>query len=502
MAFSLDSLRNGRIRWLLASCLATSVLLAARLGWGQDPGKPQPKPGPAAKGPAQQAPAAVDEPKLDEVGKDASAGALAVDKLQWPEPRRLELLRNQFKELPTVALAERERNAVLEMAKGLGSLDVNLIRTYVAANAADLTKRANIAAMLGDNPGARNERAMDEAAGRLLQPLLEPATSTNAVFRRDYVKALIDQANTLLQGHLLTRTFYMVVLSRGGADELIPVFIQQLRDPQQTYMVKLLAAVGLTNVAQNGRRPPDANTRAIPAANALADFLRVAPPDAPWPVICRCLEALAAMRQSTENPVNGKAELADVAFDLLSRDDAEPQIRVWAGWALSRVQYPQSVRGLNFDLVASLLADTAADLGDRAAQIPLKGSNVSRNQRLVAKIAEALLRILEAFTGSSDIRGSGLETLSRGSTAVRGFEQRVRAVASDCMQLSLAAGNQIEPARKTLAEAVSQLRAYIDQNPPKSRAFYNGGPELAAPAPAAGAALPAAAAAAGPAGGH
>ena len=405
-----------------------------------------------------------------------------MDKLQWPEPRRLELLRNEFKELPTVLLVDRDRNAILEMAKGLGGIDSQLIKKYVSAYAAELTKHVNIAAMLSDEPGQRNQRAMDEAADRLLQPLLEPATSTNATFRREYANALITQVPVLLQGHLLTRTFYMVVLSRGGVDELIPVLIDQLKDPQQTYLVKLLAAVGLTHVAQNGRRPPDAVSKAIPAANAIADFLRVAPPDAPWPVICRCLEALAALRQATENPLSGKADFADIAFDLLSRDDAEPQIRVWAGWALSRLQYPASVRGLNFDLVASLLADTAVDLAEHATEIPLKGSNVSRNQRLVARQTEALLRVLEAFTGSSDVRGSGLEQLSRDSVGVRGFEQRVRAVAGDCLQLSQAAGSQIEPARKTLLEAVDQLRTYIDQNPPKSRAFYTNGPELAAPA--------------------
>ena len=271
----------------------------------------------------------------------------------------------------------------------------------------------------------------------------------------------------------------MVVLSRAGSEDLVPLLIEQVRDPEQTYMVKLLAAVGLTNISQNGRKPPEASSRAIPAAKAIADFLRVAPPDAPWPVVCRNLEALGSLRQSAGNPLSGQADIADVAFELLSRRDVDPQVRIWAGWALSRLQYPATVRDLNLDTVAYLLSETAVYLSEQATQIPLKGGNLARNQRLVARVAESLLRILESFTGTSEIRGSGLTPLSRESAYVRALEQRVRAVASNCLDLSQAVGTQAEPTRKALAESALQLRTYLQQNPPKGHLFYAGGPEMA-----------------------
>ena len=475
MALLLGSLRMRRVAGFVSLRSSVIVAAASSFAYGQNPGAGAPE---TAQAPAASRIAEGDAGAAED-SKQAESGSSLVDKLQWPEPRRQELLRNEFKELPTTLLVDRERTALVEMARGQGAFDAALIRKYVNSYAAELTKHVNIAAMLGTDSTARNQKAMDEAAGRLLQPLLEPATAANATFRREYANALLAQAPALLQGHMLTRTFYMVVLSRAGSEDLVPLLIEQVRDPEQTYMVKLLAAVGLTNISQNGRKPPEASSRAIPAAKAIADFLRVAPPDAPWPVVCRNLEALGSLRQSAGNPLSGQADIADVAFELLSRRDVDPQVRIWAGWALSRLQYPATVRDLNLDTVAYLLSETAVYLSEQATQIPLKGGNLARNQRLVARVAESLLRILESFTGTSEIRGSGLTPLSRESAYVRALEQRVRAVASNCLDLSQAVGTQAEPTRNALAESALQLRTYLQQNPPKGHLFYAGGPEMA-----------------------
>ncbi len=470
------------MRFWLSSGLLTGVLIGGPVSCirAQDNNSRQ---DPAS---VKGSPANSDQDKVVSEKEIRSTSDGFVDKLQWPEPRRQELLRNEFKELPTTLLVDRERSAVLEMSRGQGILDNALVKKYVNSYASELTKHANIAVMLGQESTARNQRVMDDATGRLLQPLLEPVTPANLAFRREYVNALIAQAPTLLNGHLLTRTFYMVVLSRTGSEDLVPVYIDQLADPQQTYMVKLLASVGLSNLAQNGKRPPDASSRAIPAAKAIADFLRVGSGEAPWPVICRNLEALGSLRQSASNPLSGRADIADPAFFLLSGQEADPQVRIWAGWALSRLQYPSSVRDVNFDLLAYELAQTAGFLGDQVTRVPLKGDQVARNQRMVAKYTESLLRILEAFTGTSEIRSSGLTPLSGDSAYVRGYEQRVRALASLSLQLSQAAGTQIEASRKSLSESVSDLKTYLDQNQPKSRFFYAGGPEIASPEPEVG----------------
>jgi hypothetical protein len=451
--------------------------MAQDSGKGDDTSKPA---GEAeAKADAGQDPAA-GTPATAEADKPAEA--LVEDRITWPEPNREQLLRNDFKELPGQVLNDRDRGAVLTMASGGEPADPALIKKYVDSYTSDLTRHANIDAMLGQSDNARLQRALNDAASRLLQPLLEPATEANAAFRRQYISALLSRADALLQGHLYTRTFAMVVLSRTNAEEVIPVFIREIENPEQTYTVKLLAAVGLANVSQQGRRPPEATSRGVPAARALADFLRNAP-DAPWPVICRSLEALASLRLATTNPLQGQAEVASVPFELLASEETDAEVRGWAGWALSRLNYPPQVKGLNPDLLAHLLGRVAVALAARIEAIPVTGPADAANLRLVARQARTLIRVLEAYTGSPDVRGSGLSYLPNATPAIRGIEQRVRAVTDAAVKLSQAAGAQIAPARKAVTDAAAELSAYLKQNPPKNAEFFTGGPQVPAAAP-------------------
>ncbi len=403
----------------------------------------------------------------------------------WQEPLREELLRNEFKELNAPFLNVNEQRSVIAMARGQAPVDRNLVDKYVKHFAGELTRRTNIEAML--DPGSRPQQAkmLETAAKALVDPLLEPVSGPNAAFRRFYVEKLLDVAPVLLQGHLHTRTFYMIVLSRTGSPEVVPILISQLKDPNQTLMVKLLAAVGLTNVAQHGRRLLDPTSQAIPAAQALAEFLENNP-DAFWPAKWRALEALGSLRQATENPLRNQAELAAVAFQFLSDPESKPDVRAWAGWALSMMVIPTQVQNFNYELVAYEIGRAAADIGTLLTEIPMPKEQPTRNLRLVQRLLDPLLRLLSAFTGDPEIRGSGLDNSTHPSASgsrdrVRAIEQRIRVVAKAGIELTQSAGVQIPQRQQALVVAVEELKNYIAQNPPKSGELYPGGPQVSLP---------------------
>src|SRR5207249_4186696 len=112
-------------------------------------------------------------------------------------------------------------------------------------------------------------------------------------FRTVYTQTLLKVMPDLLKNHLFARTEAMIVLSRVGDPQALDLLIAQLDDPNQVMMVKLLAAVGLTNIVQGGKKPLDANTAAR-ASKALADFL-TREPDTFWMAQVRALEALGAL---------------------------------------------------------------------------------------------------------------------------------------------------------------------------------------------------------------
>jgi hypothetical protein len=444
----------------------------------------------SAAGKGETAEPAKDAPAAAEGAVPEALPSVSTEPTLWAEPRRRELLRNEFKEYAGPSLSEPERaalfNSVLQMARG-GALDRAAIKRHVDTNAVELTKRSNIAAMMGTEGAGRNTRALDEAANRLIQPLLEAPTAANTAFRGVYVANLLAAAPTLLQGHLLTRTLFMVVLSRAGSPEVIPELIKQLSDPSQTHSVKLLAAVGLTAAGQRGRRLLDPNAQSIPAARAIASFLQEEK-DLPWPVQVRALEALGSMRQSTANPLGARPEIAAVAFELLADPEVDPIARVWAGWAISRMDFPQQAGEPNIELVAYELGEAAAAVGEKVVEVPFAKETPARNLKLVARWSEPLLRILDAFVGDPEVSRSGLNRQAARAIALRGIEQRIRALASACLAYSQSVGGQVEAARADVVAALDELKRYLAQNPPKEAQFFPGGPEVALPDPAPGAA--------------
>jgi hypothetical protein len=451
--------------------------------------------------PPGQSKGGADKKSQGEATKDQAAPAAPVDSSQiykpepelWAEPRRFDLLENTFDEIRGQVLTGNDERAIAQMATGQAPVDAELIKKYVTHCASELTRHSNIEALLQPQanlrPGQRNPaKNMEDAANDLVGPLLEPPSAGNRGFREAYVKELNDQAPKLLQGHLHTRTFYMIVLSRAASPQVIPTLIAQIRDKNQPFMVKLLASVGLTNIARAFPQL-DPNSQSIPAARALAEFL-AENPEIFWPIKWRALEALGSLRQATANASAGKAELAAVPFAILANPDEKVDVRAWAAWTLGWMQVPPQVRDYNFELVAYASGRAAVSIGEKIAALPVPDENPTQNLRMVPRLADPLVRILAAFVGDAGVRGSGLNNsnhpdASRARDMTRGIEQRIRAVASKAIEFSQSVGIQVRPKHAELVSAVEELRSFLAKNPPKVDELYPGGPKYDVPAPGA-----------------
>ena len=409
----------------------------------------------------------------------AAPAVLELDAPIWAEAHRDALMRNSFRELTGPPLSAEQLNSVLEMARGDAPSDAVLIKRYVDYYAAELTRRPNLDAMMGtEGADARRARDLDKAANGLIAPLNMPVSSNNQAFRRVYTNQLKSVAPALLEGHLFSRSFIMVVLSRVATSDFVPLFIEAIASDEQPYTVKMLAASGLIAASQGGRRPLDPNREGIPAAQALLAFLE-ADPSAPWPVQARCLEALGVLRQSTADPVSRSAEFADLPFQILMDEKVDPQLRAWAAWSLSRLAYPGLGGAPNLEAVAYALGKAAVAAGEKIVAIPVPAASPTKNLKLVARGSEPLVRILEAFEGEPELRGSGFKALAAGSSAMRGVEERIRALTSASVLLSQSAGSQVNQSREAVQAAVTELKSYLAANPPKKPEFYTGGPSIA-----------------------
>lgn len=464
--------RRPRGRWWTALAVALGLLgssVVPSLGQAPGPGgsnkagsdKDKSKAKDAEKGKAEAtpAPAPVEKPEGPE---------------RWEDPRAAEAMGNTF-EIAAPPLSGADRLLIKGLGTGQGTLDTAAIDRYVKSLASDLTRRANIKALtdLGGNPS--QAKAVEEAARALLEPLAAPPSAANQRFRQVYVARLIEAFKPIWKGNYHSRTMAMIVLSRTGDPQALPVFTAQLNDPDQVAIVKLLAAVGITNVTRNGRVAPEGSL-ATEAAKSLSGFLR-RETDTFWPAQFRALEALGALRLATPEARGDKADFADTAAAFLNDPKAPPDVRVWAAWALGMMQVPPQVRDYNFPRIAHAAGQAAADLGAKIAAVPDR--NLSTR---VVRLADLLVQLNLAFAGESDIRNSGLAHANHPAAAsAQGYigevEKRVRAVTKASIELSNAAGTLIEVKRAALLVAVNDLKAFLAKPPAGGVALYAGGPE-------------------------
>jgi hypothetical protein len=239
-------------------------------GPGVGPGGAQTKaaPGPGAgRGGAQTkaAPGPGAGPAAAEAGTEPEAAAdpeQAAEQVAdfYLDPKTQAVLAKDFEPLFTnLGFVRIDPAAVTRMAQGQATVDPQEIERFIQAQAKELTDRSNISALLtpeaNPNPNNPKNQAIEKATDRLLEPLLIAPASTNARFRSAYTQALLKVMPDLLKNHLFARTEAMIVLSKAGDPQALDLFVAQLNDPEQVMMVKLLAAVGLTNIVQGGGGP-------------------------------------------------------------------------------------------------------------------------------------------------------------------------------------------------------------------------------------------------------
>jgi hypothetical protein len=426
-------------------------------------------------------------------------------------------------------------NQVKVMAATPGPVDRDTIERFVAGMAYRLIDKANINGLIapppGTRPGVDSSRAFKEASADLLDVLNAAKAARNAGFLHVYDQVLIATLPKVLDNNLMSRLEAMIVLGQTGDPSAIPVYINQLKEKNQTVWVKLWAARGITNLVDGGTRVDQVLNvqQASSAAKALADFLE-AEKDAPWPAQVRALEGIGAMRQASL-PVNlNKVEMSAVAMRLLTDSEATPEVRATAAWALGQVRVNPAVSGYNFALVSYTIGQLAADFGGKAAaSFPIpkpkarpaakdaaKGAGKAAAEKEKAKAKEAANEaaaedpgdtadagnptlseylsgllvgpLFQAFNGLEGSRDSGLlkqPNLGQSASYVKQVADHQSAVARGAVELVRVAPGQVESRKNDLNNRVSALKVFLEQKPPKDFHLVPGGPEYqleAAPA--------------------
>jgi len=487
-------LRDG---WV-ALAIALGILLptAAKAQQGDDPAKtagaakgadaPKGQGKAEAKGTEKAKEEVPDDQKID-ADEKANAATETIDGPdRWEDPRAVAAMENTFPELPGVVSSPADKILIDKLSKGQESLDLAAIDRYVRSRAAMLTKKSYLKALIEPDAKGADPRPLEVAARELMAPMLVPASSANKSFRDAYVKKLIESFAKIWSGHLHSRTFAMIVLSRSGDPQALPVFAAQMKDPEQLAIVKLLAAVGISRVALDGRRDVD-DVVAIPAAKALADFLK-REPETFWPAQFRAVEGLGSLRLATESPLGTKAEFAEVLVSLAVDPKTPPTVRAWASWALGMLRVPNSVRTYNYPLVANVIGAVAADLGSKVVEQPDTAQGKMRS------LANLLVQTHFGLIGDPNTRTSGLARSNHPGAAlsqahIAEVEKRVRVVTKASYDLSTGPRSQMQGQRATLLAAIEDLRTFLMKPIPAGRSLYAGAvpvPEPTAPAVAGG----------------
>jgi hypothetical protein len=411
------------------------------------------------------------------------------------------------------------------MAGGQAQLDIPLINRVVDAMVSKLTDHASIQALIDPppktNPMADVNKAINDATSELLKPIFLARTTKQPAFLSQYTRVLSAKLTPLLKNHLIPRVQAMIILGQAGTADLLPIYVAQIKDPNQTVWVKLWAFEGIVNMIDEGARPPGDTLPAT--AKVIADFLTNSE-DVPPPVQLRALEALSALRQGFEPSRPERAAMASAAMRLLADGEAKLEVRSEAARALGLMQIPPTVRKYNFPLVAHSIGLLAADLGsqintlvpERAVRSAAKKAvpapdAVKQPAKAAAKTAKgkaapttpppAVVRapttnsikaryltalligpVYQAFDGSPGTRGDsgGLVRISSGDGSA--YSQKVfdlvKPLAKASVDLITSGARDTNDRKKALQARVDALRAFLAQSAPPDRHLVQGGEDF------------------------
>ena len=207
-----------------------------------------------------------------------------------------------------------------------------VIRRMVDGMVAQLTDTKNIQALIDPSPGTATDRRRCGPSRMRRKPAradLRGASSKNTRFPTEYNRILLRSLQPLLKHHLVPRVQAMIVLGPSGNPKALKLFLDEIRNPQQTLWVKLWAIRGITNIKQN----PSARLSAaqeIEAARVIAEQLDEKTKDMPWPLQLRALEALSKLRQGYIPAAPKNAEMAVAAMRILADPKARTEVRAEA----------------------------------------------------------------------------------------------------------------------------------------------------------------------------
>ena len=391
---------------------------------------------------------------------------------------RAEAALKVFKTIPGfLDIKESQVGEVKQMAAGVVGVDADAVLKFVQAMAWRLSDRSRLNAVLNPPPRPNPSRAIQEASDNLIDAFATARLASNTGFLDVYNQALVATLPKLLDNNLIARIQAMIVLGQTGSPAALPVFINQLKDSNQTVWVKLWAARGLTKIVENGTRVDSAVTAqdAINAGKALADLLRKEE-DLPWPAQMRVLEAMGSMRQAAVPASMQKVEMASTAMRFLADPGAKPEVRAAGALALGMMRVNPAVARYNFGLIAHEIGLLAAELGETINKS--FSGNPTRSNYLTGLLVAP---IFQAFNGMEGVRESGLlKAVGSGPSqaAVKQIADLTSATSKASIDLVRAIGSQIPARKKDLSDRVAALRTYLDKNAPKDFHLVPGGMEF------------------------
>jgi hypothetical protein len=432
---------------------------------------------------------------------------------------------------PTVSQLEiQELNG---MAGPGGQPESNKINRVVDAMVSELTDHANIQAVVDPspktNPTAEVNKAINNATTTLLEPIFLARTNKNQAFLTTYNRILKAKLPPLLKNHLIPRVQAMIVLGQAASADFFPIYVEQIKDQNQTVWVKLWAFEGIANAIEEGARP--AGDTIASTAKVVADFL-AGSEGVPYPVQLRALEALSALKQGCEPTRPEKAAMASAAMRFLADGDAKLELRSEAARALGLMQIPANVRKYNYSLVAHSVGVLAADLGEQinslipehqlksaagkavtapdavktkpvakvpakpalkalkakaalaAAPAPKDAPRPHSTNPIKARYLTALLigPVYQAFEGVPGVRGDTGGLVHNGGADASAYSQKVfdlvKPVARASIDLITSGSRQINDRKKDLQASVDALREFLEKNAPGDRHLVQGGEDF------------------------
>ena len=379
---------------------------------------------------------------------------------------------------------------VQNMVARLENEDPAFIKSYIEYFAAELTKRDNINAIMAPpanmSPTAPQARGLERAVDALTRPIVDARANNNTSFLTSYTKALFDSSlPKLLDNNYFARINAMIVLGMAGSPSstALDFYASQLKIPDQLIWVKVWAAKGYTNAAQEGKANLDA-LRALNGAAALIEFLN-SDPKLPYFAQVRALEALGSIRVATINRPDLKLDVASVVAGYLVDPAARPETRAWAAWALGMMRVAQQVAPYNFALAGYEVGDLAATLGSEiVAEYDEHAQNFEDNNVQATSLTALLLfQIVPAVAGEESVPESGLlrsphPNAGPAKSFLTRTDEKIKALTREAYELLRAGGVNQKGKRDDLNAKVVDLRTFLTQNKPKERQLVPGGPNL------------------------